>query len=116
MRKVSKNNFIVAGSAYIFQAMLVGLSILGRYRFVGERYSGKLVVVVTIPDVLDIFENRIQVLHSLTVEETYLSDEILRRSTSIHKDSKRKKKLTATLRAVKAPREKPTRIISSPGS
>lgn len=65
------------GLAYIFQAMLVGFSILGRYRFVGERYSGKLVVVVMIPDVLDIFEDRIQVVHSLTVEETYLSDEIL---------------------------------------
>lgn len=115
MRKVSKNKFIVTGSAYIFQAMLVGFSILGRYRFVGERYSGELVVVVAIPDVLNIFEDRMQVLHSLTVEETYLSDEILRRSTSNLKDSK-KKKLTATLRAVKAPREKPTRIISSPGS
>lgn len=64
-------------STYLFQTTPVFLSILGWDRFIGERYSGKLVLIVMVSDVLDVFEDWVQVLHSLGIEKTDLGDESL---------------------------------------
>lgn len=63
--------------SYLFKATPVLLSILGWYRFIGEWHGGKLVLIVMISDIFDIFEDRVQVLHSLDIEKTDLGDESL---------------------------------------
>lgn len=65
------------GPTYLFQTTPVFLSILGWDWFIGERYSGKLVLIVMVSDVLDVFEDWVQVLHSLGIEKTDLGDESL---------------------------------------
>lgn len=66
-------------STDLLQATPVLLSVLGWYRFIWERHSGKLVLIIMISDVLDVFEDWVQVLHPLSIEKTNLADESLQK-------------------------------------
>ena len=54
---------ILFSSAYLLQALGILHPIVGCLGFIGEGYSRKLIPVVKVSQVLDIFENRIQRLH-----------------------------------------------------
>ena len=76
----------------------------------------KLVLVVWIFRILCILEDRIQHLHAIRIQKPDIINkrlQILDREPTSRKDQCTH---TATPRAVNAPREKPSKIISSPGS
>lgn len=66
---------------YLFQTTSVLFPIPRRNWFVWKGHSGELVFIVGIANVLDIFENRIQVLHSVDVQKADFRDEKLQMST-----------------------------------
>lgn len=63
---------------YLFKATLVPLSIVGWFWLVGKWHSRELVFVMRIFQILYVFEDRVENLHSFGVEEANLGDETLK--------------------------------------
>lgn len=95
---------------YLFQTTSV-LLLVGSRWFVWKGECREFIILVRMRHIL---KNRVYHLHALRIQEPDLIDE---RLTTLDTMATRGKMAhTATPRAVKAPRENPTKIISSPGS